>query len=309
MILDGTVGDTLELGGILLVNKPKGPTSHDVVAAVRRRIHGIKVGHTGTLDPAAEGLLVLCLGRMTRVARLFSDLPKEYCGTVLLGRETDSLDLQGRTVARAHVPQGLLGAAARWVKSVRGAIDQEAPLFSARKWKGKALHRWTRLGKDVPVSVKRVELIEADVERGASHRRIEFRIVVSSGFYVRSWARDLGHALGIPACLARLERTAVGPFRVEDAVDLDPLDRDSVECSILTGERALPWVETSNVGADGLLLLRKGIPVRTNDSESNEQEKIVKLLDAEERLTLLAKRSGGLIRPWIVLRPWTGEEQ
>lgn len=208
--------------GLLLLDKPSGPTSHDVVDLVRRRLRVSKVGHAGTLDPLASGLLPLALGRATRLLRFLPSAPKVYSGTLVLGVKTTTDDVTGETVARHDGPPApaddVLAAASRAL----GRQMQFPPAYSARKVEGERMYRLARKGRPAKGSAVEVEVFQFDVRATADPWRFTFEAAVSSGTYVRSLARDLGAALGCGGTLETLRRTAIGPFRVEDAAPVGP---------------------------------------------------------------------------------------
>jgi len=208
---------------VLPLDKPEGPTSHDMVAAVRRALGERRVGHTGTLDPFASGLLLLCVGRATRLARYLSGMDKAYEATARLGVATDTEDREGEVVAESDgwrdVSEATVDAA---LEGLRGDILQRPPRFSAKKVGGVAAHRRARRGEEVrlesvPVTVH--ELVMTSFEPP----EVGLRVRCSSGTYVRSLARDLGEALGVGAHLTSLRRTAVGDFDVAEAMAPDDL--------------------------------------------------------------------------------------
>jgi len=209
---------------VLPVDKPAGPTSHDVVAAARRALGTRKIGHTGTLDPFASGLLLLCVGRATRLAEYLSALDKRYEATAKLGVETDTLDLEGEAVSEAADISHLTGEAiADALAGFTGELDQVPPQFSAKKVDGEAMHRRARRGEHVDLPPARVCVHEMEPMEVALPA-VRFAVRCSSGTYIRALARDLGSALGVGAHLTALRRTAVGRFDVADAVPLDRLD-------------------------------------------------------------------------------------
>lgn len=238
------------LAGVLAVWKEPGPTSHDIVDMVRRAGHLRQVGHTGTLDPAAAGLLVLCLGPYTKLAPYLMDTDKEYRGYFCLGLETDTDDTEGVVLhvgaSKLLSAEEVAQAAAQFI----GEIDQVPPRFSAVKREGKKLYELARVGKEVEVEPRRVKVYEFEVgppepcelprefvERinDATLRqkiekvrsfivRVPFRTVVSSGTYVRSLARDLGRTLGCGGFLLSLERTATGVFTADKALPMSALE-------------------------------------------------------------------------------------
>jgi tRNA pseudouridine55 synthase len=209
----GTEGRPLD--GLLLVDKPRGLTSHDAVDRVRRALGVRRVGHAGTLDPLATGLLVLGVGRATRLLRFLGELPKEYEGTGVLGVETDTLDAEGRVVREAPV-QVAEAALREAMAGLVGEVEQVPPAYSAVKVGGRPLHRAARAGRPVEAPPRRVSVYAFDLLR-FDPPRFEFRARVSGGTYVRSLVAEVGARLSCGAHLAGLRRTAVGPFRVEGA--------------------------------------------------------------------------------------------
>jgi tRNA pseudouridine55 synthase len=224
--------------GLLLVRKPAGVTSHDVVDAVRRALGTRKVGHAGTLDPKATGLLLVGVGRATRLLRFLGHLPKTYEGTGRLGEETDTLDAEGAVVRTAPVrvdAEELEEA----MRRLEGESLQRPPAYSAVKVGGTTLHRAARRGERLeapprPVRVDRFELLAFD------GRDFDFRVTCSGGTYVRVLVADVGTSLGCGAHLTRLVRTAIGPFRVEDAV---PPEEVGPPLPLEAAVRHLPRVE------------------------------------------------------------------
>lgn len=204
--------------GIVLVDKPGGITSHDVVDELRRSLGTRKVGHAGTLDPMATGLLVIGVGRATRLLRYLSGMDKAYEGDALLGVTTDTLDADGQVVATADASgvssAGIVTAAA----SLTGAITQIPPVFSAIKVDGEPLYRSARRGEAKEAPERAVQVTRFDVDATAPPQ-IGFLVECSSGTYIRTLVADLGQILGCGAHLTRLRRTRVGPFDVQDAVD------------------------------------------------------------------------------------------
>ena len=199
-----------EAHGVLVVDKPTGPTSHDVVQ-VARRSFGARVGHTGTLDPLASGVLPLVLGRATRLARFMSAGEKTYEATVVFGRETDTYDAAGQTTAETGDAPAAEALAAL-VAALPGRRPQTPPAYSAKKIGGEAAHRLARRDAAVVPAPVEVEIHEATL-LGVDGAEARLRLRVSAGFYVRSLAHDLGRQLGTGAHLGALRRVRVGPVR------------------------------------------------------------------------------------------------
>ena len=203
--------------GALVIDKPSGPSSHDIVAAVRRALGGVKVGHTGTLDPLATGVLPLLIGRATRLAQFLASATKTYTAQVQFGWATDTYDSEGEPTGPAIPVDVERGALERVLASFRGTISQQPPAYSAKKVGGHRAYALARASRAValePVMVTVYDLRLVELERGAA----TIEVTSSAGFYVRSLAHDLGVALGTAAHLTRLRRTRSGEFDLSQAV-------------------------------------------------------------------------------------------
>lgn len=203
--------------GLLLVDKPAGITSHAAVQAARRALGLRRIGHTGTLDPFATGLLLLCVGVFTRAAEYFHTLPKRYSATMRLGQQTDTDDLTGRVIRESDGWRALdAEAIAAAVGSRIGSSEQVPSTFSAKKIDGVRAYREARAGRVVELAPVSIIIHEASVTRSALPD-VWLDVTVSTGTYVRALARDIGEDLGCGAHLTELRRTRIGPFGVEDA--------------------------------------------------------------------------------------------
>jgi len=214
------------MDGVLVVDKPAGPTSHDVVARCRRALRTPAIGHLGTLDPLATGVLVLVVGRATRLAQFLSGQPKSYDATFRLGLTTDTWDRTGTALTISEPstrPERAAVAAA--LNGFLGRHPQMPPPFSAKMIAGVRAHELARRGQAVAVQPAMVELVECELlEMDAPLGRLRLRS--SAGYYVRSLVHDLGRALGCGACLEELRRTASGPFTLTDALPLAAVEED-----------------------------------------------------------------------------------
>lgn len=206
--------------GLILIDKPAGPTSHDVVDLIRRRFRIPKVGHGGSLDPQATGLLVILIGRGTKLSNRFLGSDKEYEGTLRLGLTTDSYDLDGEVVATAPAEGVTLAQLEEAMIRFRGDLMQTPPMVSAIKKNGVPLYKLARKGETVEREPRLVHIYEFSLV-SFTPPDAAFRVRCTKGAYIRSIAHDLGQALGCGAALARLRRVAAGAFRVEEAVPLD----------------------------------------------------------------------------------------
>ncbi len=210
--------------GVLNIDKPKGLTSHDVVARVRKVADLRRVGHAGTLDPLARGVLVVCLGKATRLIEYLMDTHKSYVATVEFGTVTDTWDAEGEVMERRGVEGLSLSRIEEALKLFRGRIEQTPPMYSALKHKGEPLYRLARKGIKVDREARSVEIRRLEVrEWNPPHLVIE--VECSKGTYIRSLAHDLGRAVGTGAYLSDLTRIAVGPFFLEQAVSLCELTK------------------------------------------------------------------------------------
>ena len=207
--------------GMLLVDKPKDWTSHDVVAVLRRQFpRGTKVGHTGTLDPLATGLLVLLVGACTRLQARLQGFDKTYCGTIRLGVKTDTGDITGRTLAELPIPPLSLERLGKELHALEGTIETSAPAYSAVKHKGKALYEYARAGAAIPVK-PRTNTVRSWKALAWQAPELSHRLECSSGTYVRSLAEVLGDKLACGGTVSTLCREKVGPFDLADALSLD----------------------------------------------------------------------------------------
>jgi tRNA pseudouridine55 synthase len=273
------------------VDKPEGPTSHDVVAAARRAFRTRRVGHAGTLDPFASGLLPLLLGRGTRLMPYLVGLSKRYEGTIRLGVRTDTDDPTGRVIATDEawheVDQARLAEAAA---ALTGQIAQVPPAYSAKKLAGVPAHRRARRGEVVSLDARAVDVLRFTV-RERSGPDVRFEADVGSGTYVRALARDLGEALGCGAHLRALRRTRVGPFDVRDAATLDRLPPAPAALADAVPHLARRVLEDAEHHA-----IRQGRPIAARGEEPGP----VALFHAD-RLVAVAVPEGDTLRPRLVL--------
>ncbi len=275
-----------------LVAKPAGPTSHDVVDAVRRALGERRVGHLGTLDPFAAGLLVVVVGRATRLAPFAAGWTKSYEGVVRLGATTTTDDATGAVLAtddswREVTAEQVTRALAR----LRGVREQRPPAYSALKVAGERSYRRARRGEAVSLAPRPVEVHELELAELAPPD-VRFRATVSAGTYLRSLARDLGEALGCGAHLAALTRTRAGPFRLADAVAPDAVRADALrDPAALVGD--LPRRE---LDGDERSAVVHGRPLKV---ESGERGTVA--LFAGGGLVAVADVEGDLLKPRVVV--------
>jgi tRNA pseudouridine55 synthase len=211
-------------GEILLVHKPADWTSFDVVKKVKNLFHIEKIGHAGTLDPKATGLLILCTGKKTKTIEEYKDFDKEYEGDLELGAWTRSFDAETKIEERRSI-EGITEAGIRHTfREFLGVQEQMPPMYSAVKYGGKPLYYYARRGREVLREPRSIEITVCDIT-AIAFPLVSFRIVCSKGTYIRSLAHDIGERLGCGAYLRRLVRTRVGPYRLENAWTLEELVR------------------------------------------------------------------------------------
>jgi tRNA pseudouridine55 synthase len=278
---------------VALVAKPAGPTSHDVVDIVRRALGEQRVGHLGTLDPFAKGLLVLVVGRATRLASFAADWPKTYEGVIRLGVTTDTDDLTGTVLATAPWTGITPGQLAEVIGSFRGMYAQRPPAYSAVKIDGERAYRRARRGEVVAPEPRAVEVRDLEILEAAVPD-LQFRATVSAGTYLRSLARDIGAKLGCGAHLTALRRTAVGPLRLEDAVAPDAVSETTLQdAAVLVAH--LPRRQVDKKERDAIV---HGRPIpNTSPADGGRQTAIF----AGEELVAVAEQSGELLKPRVVV--------
>jgi tRNA pseudouridine55 synthase len=280
-----------------LIDKPAGPTSHDAVSQVRRALGLRSVGHTGTLDPFASGLLIVLAGRATRLARFLDGLSKTYTGVARLGVRTDTDDRTGTPLGK---PVSLAGIderrVAAEVHAMTGSYLQRPPVYSAKKVGGVRSYRRARQGEpvsvpEVPVTVYAAELLGLDGDRAT------FRVRVSTGTYIRALARDLGERLGVGAHLDELRREAIGSLRVGDAVPLADVGPGTPLVPLTRVLEHLPAVGLDEVQrAD----VRHGRRLRSRDTEGPRAREPV-VLTADGVDVAVARVEEGYLQPVVVL--------
>ena len=293
--------------GFLLVDKPQGWTSHDVVAKIRGRIGG-KVGHAGTLDPMATGLLVLGVGGATRLLRFVQGARKEYLATALFGVATDSLDVDGAIVSREPLP--VTEAEVRdAMERFTGEIMQIPPMVSARKVEGRRLYELAREGKVVErearsVTIDKLELIDL---APSDYPEITFRTVCSTGTYIRTLADDLGRAVGGRAHLTALRRIRNGSIHVKDALSVDEIVAAAVEGDIerlvLNPGSVLEGFPEIRVDETVALQVRNGreVPSHIVPDEALTQE-FLRISDRNGKLIAMYRDDNGALVPEVVIQ-------
>ena len=269
------------MNGVLIIDKPAGLTSHDVVAHVRRILGEKRVGHTGTLDPFATGVLVVLVGRATRLAQFLSGAEKEYEAVIRLGYATDTGDVTGKRATESHAkPQSTQSFGREDIEaalaSLRGEIDQVPPMYSAKKHEGRKLYELARRGEEIERAAVRVTIHEFEpvnldsaslVQNDDGTCDLAVRVVCSAGTYVRTLAEDFGKRLGVGAHLAALRRTRAGDFRINDAITLDELQEKietNAQTLLLSHDAALSRLSYFDLNADDTRRTLNGMNVQVS---------------------------------------------
>jgi tRNA pseudouridine55 synthase len=290
------------VNGLLLVDKPGGMTSHDVVARVRRLTGEKSIGHLGTLDPMATGLLPLVLGNYTRLARFFGSLAKHYTGSIRFGFTTDTYDAEGVPTSPVCHPTLTLEQVRFAASHFHGEMEQMPPPYSAKKIAGKPAYEIARAGEIPALKTARINIAHFSIE--SLHDDVAtFAMSISTGGYVRSVAHELGQRLGCGAHLASLRRTAAGPFRVESALTLETLDaicrEGKLDSHLPHARTLLPELPAITVDANTLARLRNGMQVNLPDFSQAEH---VKIFASQRELAVIGRRlAGTLFQPVVVL--------
>jgi tRNA pseudouridine55 synthase len=292
----------MSLNGVMVLDKPSGWTSHDVVAKARNLLGERSIGHLGTLDPMATGVLPLVIGRMTRLSQFYEDSEKAYEGTIRLGFATDSYDADGDPLEAPREVKVTLEQVAVTAEAFVGVIAQTPPPFSAKKIKGVPAYKLARKKRKVELPPVEVEVKEFTLT-GVDGDLCGFHCRVSAGTYVRSIAHELGQRLGVGAHLASLRRTAVAEFLLEDAHTLDQLaeaaSHGRINDLLIHLRRILPGVPSVTADEDALGKIRHG---RTVNLAEFSRSKWVKVFAGQSDLVCLASRvAGSLFHPKVVL--------
>ena len=299
------------MNGLLVLDKPAGMTSHDVVEVVRRATGERSIGHLGTLDPMATGVLPLLLGKYTRLAQFFAMAEKSYEGTIRFGFATDTFDAEGTAVGEARALGIGLDGLRELAAGFRGEKMQMPPVFSAKKIGGVPAHKLARAGKAVDVKparifIHRFELLslEGPVAGDANDWRARFEMQVSAGGYVRSVAHELGQLAGCGAHLAELRRTQAGAFTLAHAIGLEELkalagDDSAIERRLPHPRTLLPEMPAVTVDEQTAGKLRNGMQANLPDFSADAMVKV--FISPTELLGIAKRIAGTLMQPIVVL--------
>ncbi len=290
------------MNGVLVIHKLAGVTSHDVVARVRRIVKERSVGHLGTLDPMATGVLPLLLGRMTRLAQFYDSCEKAYEGEIRFGFATDTYDAMGEPLGPPQPFVASLEQVLALARRYQGKFEQMPPPFSAKKIAGVPAYKLARKKKEVQLKPVEVEIQQLEIS-SLEGDRASFRARVATGTYLRSVAHDLGRDLGVGAHLSRLVRTAVGEFSLGEAKTLEELEAavqsGEVESLLVHPRRILPHLPSVTAPEESLARLRHGNAVNLPEMSRARE---VKVFQGQAELIAIARRvAGTLFHPRVVL--------
>ena len=289
------------MNGLLVLDKSAGMTSHDVVAIVRRATGERSVGHLGTLDPMATGVLPLLLGRYTRLAQFFGQAEKQYTGAIRFGWSTDSFDADGEPTSKPQPLTCSLEQLQALAQHFQGDLEQMPPVFSAKKINGVPAYKLARAGKDAPVKPARIHIHHFGLTT-LEGETASFCMHVSAGGYVRSVAHELGEMAGCGAHLATLRRTAAGPFTLTEALALEDLKKMSsqqIDARLIHPRLFLPEMPSVTVDETTAGRIRNGLQVNVPEFS---RAPLMKLFTGPRDLLAIARRiAGTLVQPTVVL--------
>jgi len=302
------------LDGLLLVDKEGGCTSHDVVRAARRALGQRKIGHCGTLDPDATGLLLLTLGRGTRLTRFLIRAPKVYSGVIHFGVTTDTYDAAGNVMAERETTGLTMDEVRDTLQSFVATFEQLPPPYCAKKIKGQKYYELARRGEEIPREPKTVTIYELKATGELADDRLPFRLSCSSGTYARSLAHDVGEALGVGAHLASLRRTQIGPFKVEDALRMEEIAARAEQPDGVLEPAYVPFDEIplpfSEIAADPVQERRivhgQTVLVPRLQGEEGDWVKVMngrrQLIAVGTVVERIGERGAGVVQPRIVFK-------
>ena len=286
------------MNGILIVNKPKNYTSRDIVNIISKKLNTTKVGHTGTLDPIAEGVLVVPIGRALKISELLTSEKKEYIAKVILGYETDMLDITGKEIKR-NIPNVDKDKLIEVLNSFIGKYNQEVPMYSAVKVNGRKLYEYARSNIQITPPSKIVEIYSISLLEGPIYKddTVEFtmKCEVSKGTYIRSLIRDIAYKLSTYGTMKELIRTKQGSFLLEDAFTLEDIQKDKYK--LLSIKEALPNIKITKIDDKILKQVKNGMVL-----DKFFEEEISLLVDKDGREIAIYKDIGnGKVKPYKMI--------
>lgn len=285
------------MNGVLLINKPKDYTSRDIVNIISKKLNTKKVGHTGTLDPLAEGLLIIPVGKALKVAELLTSETKDYVAEVILGYETDMLDITG-TETKRNIPKVTKEEIEEVLKKYETKYLQEVPMYSAVKVGGRKLYEYARSNIKITPPSKEVEIYSLTLLEGPKYLKdtIEFKIKckVSKGTYIRSLIRDIAYSLNTYGTMKSLVRTKQGSFSLDKAYTLEDIQNNNYK--LLTIREVLPSIKVTEIKDDLLKKVQNGMPLPSFFSANMSL-----LVDSKGREIAIYKKEGNIVKPYKMI--------
>jgi tRNA pseudouridine55 synthase len=286
----------MNLSGVLPVNKPSGVTSHDVIQRLRRILNIRRIGHTGTLDPSASGVLLACVGKATKVVQFLTEYDKEYEAVIKLGITTETYDGEGKITETKEGFKTSPHQIRKVIDSFKGKIWQTPPLHSAIKYRGKKLYQYARAKEKVEIKKREVNIRDIEV-LDINLPLVKLKINCSKGTYVRSLAFDVGQKLGCGAYLFSLRRTRVGPFKLQEALDLEKIsqveDENKIQDILFPIEKALGHLPSVVVKEGFAERVRHGVPLAPSSILSIEtnfdQDQTISIKDGQKNIIAIGR--------------------
>jgi tRNA pseudouridine55 synthase len=255
------------MNGLLIINKQKGFTSHDVVNVIRKKLNTKKVGHTGTLDPNATGVLPILIGKGTKISKYLMEHDKTYIATIKLGEKTDTGDSEGQVIEEKSIPKDLRKEDINDVlQNFFGKQKQVPPMYSAIKINGKKLYEYAREGKEVKLEAREIEIYKIELLE-YQNNKIKFEVECSKGTYIRTLCEDIAKKLGTVGYMEELQRTKVNNFRIEDSILLDDITLENAEKNMIKIEEVFKEKETIELDNKKLELFLNGVKLTYSLSE------------------------------------------
>ena len=247
------------MDGVIIINKPKGYTSHDVVNIVRKQLNMKKVGHTGTLDPNATGVLPILVGQATKISKYLIEHKKTYIATIELGEKRDTGDSEGNIIeSDSNIKEFDISIIKQVLQSFLGKQKQIPPMYSAIKLNGKKLYEYARSGQKVKVGPREIEIYKMELIE-YKNNRIEFKVECSKGTYIRTLCENIAEKLGTIGYMKELQRTSVDKFKIEDSINLEELSKDEAQKRIITIENIFKEKEKVYLNGKGVELFLNGV--------------------------------------------------
>lgn len=255
------------MDGLILINKQKGFTSHDVVNVIRKKLNTKKVGHTGTLDPNATGVLPILIGKGTKISKYLMEHDKTYIATLKLGEKTDTGDSEGQVIEEKSIPKDLRKEDINDVlQSFLGKQKQLPPMYSAIKINGKKLYEYAREGKEVKIEPRNIEIYKIELLE-YQNNKIKFEVECSKGTYIRTLCEDISQKLGTAGYMEELQRTKVNTFKIEDSILLDDITLENAEKNIIKIEKVFKEKDKINLDNKKLEMFLNGVKLTYSLSE------------------------------------------